>query len=167
MNIEYPKQYDTWINHEIIYCKNPVFVNIPENERLAVWKKIEDDYLQKYDTFIRIEFDWCSSGIWEPPFPGSVSSGPMWSVETFYSLPDSLIKRLEEWVDYNDNSLDDKNFDIVLSNNEGRNIAMEIRKYIPEKIYLEYWGFKEIIIQNGLVIELDIPDFLKKYIKTS
>ena len=166
MKIEYPKLYkDCLIKHEINFCKNPLFVNIPKNKRLSVWKKIENDYLKKYKEFVRIEFEWSSSGIWLPPFPGSFSMGPMCPVENFFPIPDALAKKLADWVEYRDaNSLDDDNFDFVSSNKEGRNIAMEMRKYIPENYYLEYWGFKEIKLQNGLPIELDIPDFLKEYL---
>jgi len=165
MDIEFKIHYDHWLRHEINYCQNPLFVNIPENERIKVWKQIEGTYLKKYTSFVRVEFDWGSSGIWNPPYPGSISSGPMWPIESFYKLPKKLIKRLEEWVnDQDENSLFNDKFDNNRSDNEGKEITLEMRKFIPENIYLEFLcTFKEIKIIDGKPIELDIPTFIRKY----
>lgn len=165
MEIEFKTHYSHWLKHEIDYCKNPLFVNIPENERINIWEQIEYNYLKKYKSFVRIEFDWGSSGIWDPPFPGSISSGPMWPIESFYNLPKRLIKRLGEWVaDKDEHALLNDNFDFISSNKEGKEITLEIRKFIPDDVYLEFLDtFKEIKMIDGKPTELDIPTFLKKY----
>ncbi len=163
-----PDTYHHWQKYEIDHSRNPLFVNIPNEKKQEIWNKIENDYIKKYKQFVRIDFHWGLSGIWILPFPGAIFSGTVEKEEDFFPLPKRLSNRLSKWVYYiEQNAFLDDNFNWDAAHKEGTAIAIEIRKYVPKNIYMEYGGFKQIKMIKGVAVELDIPDFLKIYMPHS
>ncbi len=44
-------------------------------EARRVWAAMEENFLSKYEGFLRVWPEWGSSGIWAPPYPGSRVDG--------------------------------------------------------------------------------------------
>jgi len=53
------------------------FPRLSLREAQRVWIGMEEHFLSKYDNFLRVWPEWCSSGIWSPPYPGSRVAGGM------------------------------------------------------------------------------------------
>src|SRR5689334_14313051 len=52
-------------------------LSLAEAEAQRVWTAMEERFLSKYDDFLRVWPEWCSSGIWSSPYPGSRVAGGM------------------------------------------------------------------------------------------
>ena len=46
-------------------------------EARRMWLAMEELFFAKYDYFLRVWPEWCSSGIWSVPYPGSRTVGGM------------------------------------------------------------------------------------------
>lgn len=134
-----------------------------ENEPV-VWKSIEENYLRKYRGFVRIGFDWMADGLWEVPFPGSVTMGLSSSPENF-GMPEPLAARVHAWqanLDTRDpiGELEDEDFDYEASDAEGLEIAREVKPFLGDGYYVEFRPFREIVIRDGEAVELEVPRFI-------
>lgn len=72
-------------------------------EAQRVWTAMEEYFFGKYDYFLRVWPEWCSSGIWVPPYPGSRAAGGMLDYK-YLPLPDDLVTRFQSWQADYDNS---------------------------------------------------------------
>lgn len=130
-----------------------------EHEPL-VWGLIEKDYLRKYEGFLRVDFDWMADGLWEIPFPGSVYMGISVCPED-YGMPGSLVARVQAWQAALDRlDVSEKIPDPEASDAEGLEIAKEVKLFLGDDYYVEYWPFREISIKGGQAVELEVPAFI-------
>ncbi len=130
----------------------------------VVWRFIEENYLRKYRGFVRIDFDWMADGLWEIPFPGSVSMGSSLSPEDF-GMPGPLAARVHAWQANLDSrepgaEPEEEGFDYEASDAEGFEIAREVKLFLGNDYYVEYWPFREISIRDGEAVELGVPAFI-------
>lgn len=127
----FPRLYRLWKSHDLathdegLESIRPWFYEglRPESEPL-VWRFIEENYLLKYRHLMAVRFDWFSSGLWQIPFPGSVSDtyniGGLGSM----GVPERVRRLLREWHDpldarpYDDHE-EDEDFDSEASNARG------------------------------------------------
>ena len=65
-------------------------------EAQRVWRAMEEHFFAKYDHFLRVWPEWCSSGIWAPPYPGSRVAGGMVDYQ-YLPLPSELVERFKTW----------------------------------------------------------------------
>jgi len=125
-----------------------------------VWRFIEENYLLKYKSFVRIDFDWMADGLWEIPFPGSVGLDVSVSPE-YFKMPEPLATRTHAWQAALDRlELEEENPDHEASEAEGLEIAKEVKLFFGEDYYVEFRPFREISIRDGEAIELDVPAFI-------
>src|ERR687892_3100 len=80
--VRFPGLYGQWIGHDLadhgpeFGSYRPAFYEgLKREHEPVVWRFIEENYLRKYGGFVRIDFDWMADGLWEIPFPGSVTMG--------------------------------------------------------------------------------------------
>lgn len=163
-NILHPDLYRLWQEHDLAPERCPDFYRgLREEDRPLVWRFIEQNYLCRYKSFLRIWFEWGADGIWGIPFPGSVSVGGCYGPENL-GLPTPLADRLKRWHDYIDENYCPwlKNappFDWDTYNREGLGIAKSIKAHVGADIYLEYNEFRELKVIGTDVVELPVPDF--------
>ena len=129
-----------------------------EHEPL-VWRFIEENYLREYGSFLRADLDWGADDLWEIPFPGSVYIGI--SVEPGdYGMPGALVVRIRAWqAALNRLDVSEKIPDPDASNAEGLKISKEVKLFLGDDNYVEYWPFREISIRGGEAVELGVPEF--------
>jgi hypothetical protein len=164
--------YRLWTGHDLAYhgpefgsYRPEFYEGLRQEDEAVVWKFIEENYLRKYGSFVRVDFDWMADGLWEIPFPGSVSMGVSVSPEN-YGMPGPLAARVHAWqanLDTRDpftDSDDDEGFDYEASNAEGLEIAKEVKLFLGDDYYVEYWPFREISIRDGEAVELEVPAFI-------
>ncbi|QIN81703.1 hypothetical protein GBA63_02930 [Rubrobacter tropicus] len=130
----------------------------------VVWKFIEENYLRKYRCFVRVGFDWMADGLWEIPFPGSVSMGLSSSPENF-GMPEPLSARIHAWQANLDSrepgaEPEEEDFDYRASDAEGVEIAGEVMLFLGSGYYVEYRPFREVSIRDGGAVELEVPAFI-------
>ncbi len=130
-----------------------------EHEPL-VWRFIEGKYLRKYGSFLRVGFDWMAGGLWKIPFPGSVYMGISVEPEGF-GISGPLAARIQAWQAAQDR-LDVTEVDPnqEASDAEGLEIAREVKLFLGEDYYVEFWPFREIVIRDGGAVELGVPAFI-------
>ncbi|MCL4488985.1 MAG: hypothetical protein M1570_12760 [Chloroflexi bacterium] len=168
--VRHPELFRRWKNHDLILqaligepC--PLYRNLAAKDIEKVWLFIEESYLGKYTAFIGIGFDYGSSGLWLIPFPGSSAYGPMLEPEGI-SLPLHIAQELKAWVDYIDDTsgfghgLEPR--DDEMADRWGLEVAMQVRKVTPPNIYVEFHPFRELVIQDGDVVELEVPELIRR-----
>jgi hypothetical protein len=57
---------------------------------------------------------------------------------------------------------DDSKFDYVRSNQLGLRAAKQIKSEVGNEYYVEYNPFQEIVIRDGIVVELPIPEIVSR-----
>lgn len=126
----------------------------------SVWGFIEENYMRKYRGFLRVDFDWMADGLWEIAFPGSVYMGISVEPEDF-GMPAPLVARVRAWQESLD-SLDvsEKDPDPEATDAEGLEISKEVKLFLGDDYYVEYWPFREISIKGGEAVELEVPAFI-------
>ena len=113
--------------------------------REALWLELQEKYIFRFRKFLRVECDWCSTGIWGIAFPGSYGSNPNYAYECF-DLPKQLIRRFERWTaHYNsmDPSVpfDKQGFRRAWFDKEGEALARELAGRVDALTYVEYFPF--------------------------
>ena len=126
----------------------------------VVWGFIEENYLRKYGGFLRVDFDWGADGLWEIPFPGSAYMGI--SVEPRdFGISGSLAARIRAWQASQDRlDVSERDPDPEATRAEGLEISKEVKLFLDDDYYVEYWPFREISIKGGETGELEVPAFI-------
>lgn len=160
-----------WTEHDLAdhgpefgSCRPGFYEGLRCEDEPVVWRFIEENYRRKYRGFVRIDFDWMADGLWEIPFPGSVSMGSSLSPEKF-GMPGPLAARVHAWQANLDSrepgaEPEEEDFDHEASNAEGLEIAREVKLFLGNDYYVEYWPFREIVIRDGGAVELDVPIYI-------
>ncbi len=180
-DITFPSLYQTWRDFDLGYYsgigtrRSWFYANVRPDDELRIWRFVEENYLLRYEEFMGVRFDWCSSGLWSLPYPGA--NGDRWNFsdlndieildrkERFLKnakLSDRAQQLLEEWHD----PLDalplegGDHFDHEASEARGLAAAVEVKRSLGEDIYVEYRKFQEIIIVDGETKELGVPEYI-------
>lgn len=160
-----------WTEHDLAYhgpefgSYRPAFYEgLGREDEPVVWKFIEESYLRRYRGFVRVDFDWMADGLWEIPFPGSVSMGSYSSPENF-GMTEPLAARIHAWqanLDSREPGADPEkeDFDYEASDAEGLEIAREVKLFLGSDYYVEFRPFKEISIRGSEAVELEVPAFI-------
>lgn len=165
----FPSLYRLWKNHDLAYHEHlgsirPWFYEglRPEDEP-RVWRFVEENYLLKYEGFADIRFDWSSSGLWRIPFPGSVSDTYAISGLEALGMPERARRLLREWHDPLDarpyDLEEDERFDYEADAARGLAAAKEVKRFLGERVYLEFRLFREISLLEGEPEEFRVPEF--------
>jgi hypothetical protein len=72
------------------------FPHLSLSEAQQLWVAMEDHLLSRYGEFLRLWPEWCSSGIWSVPYPGSRRAGGMVDYQ-YLPLPGDLVDRFKAW----------------------------------------------------------------------
>jgi hypothetical protein len=112
----------------------------------------------------QVAFDWMADGLWEIPFPGSVTMGPSLSPE-YFGMPGRLAVRIRAWQANLDSrepvgDLVEEEFDYDASDAEALDIANEVKLFLGEDHYVEFHPFREIVVRDGAAVELEVPRFI-------
>lgn len=77
--MKFPGLFRSWTSHDLadhgpgLGSFRPGFYEgLEPGDEPIVWRFIEENYLLKYEDFLRVEFEWTAEGLWRIPFPGSV-----------------------------------------------------------------------------------------------
>jgi hypothetical protein len=169
--IEFPGLFRLWKEHDLadhgpaIGTYRPEFyVGLRREDEPVVWRFIEENYLLKYRGLVRIGFDWMADGLWEIPFPGSVTMGPGLSLE-YFGMSGRLAVRIRAWQANLDSrepvgDLVEEEFDYDASDAEALDIANEVKLFLGEDHYVEFHPFREIVVRDGAAVELEVPRFI-------
>ena len=143
----FPRLYRQWINHDLKYHEDigsirPWFYEgLKPEDQPRVWRFIEENYLLKYDEFMAVRFDWSSSGLWEMPFPGSRRDVGNICLEGL-GMPERAKRLLREWhdpLDARPYDEDEEDFDYEASDARGLAAAKEVKLFLGERAYLEFF----------------------------
>lgn len=121
--------------------------SLPEARR--VWLAMETAFFPNYDSILRVWPDWCSSGIWVPPYPGSLASGGMLDYQ-YLPLPEELVERFKAWQADYDNSppggpvdLDDEHFHATADE-----LARDLKRHVGSRVYVEREELLEVLMDG-------------------
>ncbi|HJQ28704.1 MAG TPA: hypothetical protein VJ827_05155 [Rubrobacter sp.] len=168
--IEFPDLFRLWKEHDLAE-QGPAFgtyrpefyVGLRREDEPVVWRFIEENYLLKYRSLVRVDFDWMAESLWGIPFPGSATMGLALSPE-YFGMPDPLSRRIRAWqanLDSRDIGADlEEDFDYEASDAEGLEIAKEVKLFLGGDHYVEFRPFREIVVRDGAAVELEVPRFI-------
>ncbi len=160
-----------WMEHDLadhgpeFGSYRPAFYEgLRREDEPIVWRFVEENYLSKYKSFVRIDFDWMADGLWEIPFPGSVALDLSLSPE-YFRMPEPLATRIHAWQANLDSrepgaEPEDEDFDYEASDAEGLEIAREVKLFLGDDYYVEFRPFREVSIRDGEAVELEVPAFI-------
>ena len=118
-------------------------------EARRVWLAIEEHFFAKYDYFLRVWPEWCSSGIWAPPYPGSRRAGGMVDYQ-YLPLAPELVERFKAWqAEYDDsppggtNELDWDRF-----SQTAERLARDLKRCVGPRIYVEWNELVEVLMDG-------------------
>ncbi len=170
--MRFPRLYGQWTGHDLVdhgpglgSIRPEFYEGLLREDEPLVWRYIEENYLLRYRDFLRVEHEWTAEGLWWIPFPGSVGMGGFRSPAD-YGMPAPLTARVRAWqanLDTRDpfaDPDDDEGFDYEASDSEGLETAREVKLFLGEDYYVEYWPFREISIKDGSAVELGVPAFI-------
>ena len=169
--MRFPGLFRLWTSHDLadhgpqFGSYRPAFYEgLRRDGESVVWKFVEENYLRRYGSFVRVGFDWMADGLWEIPFPGSVSLDVSLSPE-YFGMPQPLAARIHAWqanLDTRDPGAEPENedFDYEASDAEGLEIAREVKLFLGGSHYVEFRPFREVSIRNGEAVELEVPEFI-------
>jgi hypothetical protein len=120
---------------------------LPEARR--VWLALEEHFFANYDYFLRVWPEWCSSGIWAPPYPGSRRAGGMVDYQ-YLPLPSDLVERFKAWQAMYDDSPpggriepDWNSFHEVADG-----LARDLKQCVGPRIYVERRELVEVLMDG-------------------
>ncbi len=169
--MRFPDLFELWTSHDLGVpgfgfgdLRPEFYRGLRREDEPVVWRTIEENYLSRYKGFVRVDFDWMAEGLWEIPFPGSVRMGGYRSPAD-YGMPEPLAARIHAWqanLDTRDPTAEPENedFDYEASDAEGLEIAREVKLFLGDDYYVEFWPFREISIRDGEAVELEVPAFI-------
>ena len=167
--MRFPDLFERWKGHDLgdhgphIGSFRPGFYEgLGRQDEPVVWRCIEENYLSKYENFLRVEFEWSAEGLWRIPFPGSAGLGEYRSPAD-YGMPERLTRRIRAWhgaLDRLEPGGENSHFDYDALDEEGLEVAREVKLFLGEDHYVEYWPFREISIKGGGTVELEVPAFI-------
>jgi hypothetical protein len=77
--MEFPKLYGRWVGYDLAdhgpdrgSFRPEIYETLRREDEPVVWWFIEENYLSKYEGFVRVEFEWTAEGLWRIPFPASL-----------------------------------------------------------------------------------------------
>ncbi|HEX5228802.1 MAG TPA: hypothetical protein VFW44_13880 [Bryobacteraceae bacterium] len=114
-----------------------------------VWIAMEEQFLSKYDDFLRVWPEWCSSGIWSPPYPGSRVAGGMVDYQ-YLPLPADLVERFKQWQAEFDNSepCGPERLDWERHARIADGLARDLKQCVGPTIYVEHRELNEIMMDG-------------------
>jgi len=111
-----------------------------------MWMAMEEHFFTRYDDFLRVWPEWCSSGIWSPPYPGSRRSGGMVDYQ-YLPLPADLVAHFKLWQAEYDNSPPGGSVELdwALFFATGEGLARDLKRCVGPRIYVEWDELVEIL----------------------
>lgn len=116
----------------------------------VTWTVMEEHFFSNYDDFLRVWPEWCSSGIWSPPYPGSRRSGGMVDYQ-YLPLDSELVERFKAWQAEYDNSppggpveLDWERFSTT-----AQGLARDLKRCVGPRIYVEWDELIEVLMDGS------------------
>lgn len=130
-------EYHTW------------FPQLSLAEARQVWLAMEEHYFARYDYFLRVWPEWCSSGIWATPYPGSRRAGGMVDYK-YLPLTDELIGRFKLWQAEYDNSppCGSNELDWDRFSRTAEQLARDLKRCVGPRIYVEWNELVEVLMDG-------------------
>ena len=123
-------------------------LSLPDARRL--WLAMEEHLLLQYDELLRVWPEWCSSGIWSLPYPGSRRAGGMVDYQ-YLPLPGDLVDRFKAWQAEYDNSPPggpvELDWDRFSQTAEG--LARDLKRCVGPRIYVERDELVEVLMDGS------------------
>jgi hypothetical protein len=124
------------------------FPHLSLAEARRVWVAVEDHFFANYDEYLRVWPEWCSSGIWAPPYPGSRRAGGMVDYQ-YLPLPADLVERFKAWQgDYDEGSPGEPVADPERFTETGEGLARDLKRCVGPRIYVEFRELVEVLIDG-------------------
>jgi hypothetical protein len=126
------------------------FPQLPLREAQRVWVAMEEHFFAQYDYFLRVWPEWCSSGIWAPPYPGSRRAGGMVDYE-YLPLPEELVVRFKAWqAEFDDHEpWAPEKFDWVRHARIADGLSRDLKQCVGSKIYVEHRELVEVLMDGS------------------
>jgi len=170
--MKYPDFYQSWLVREVhnsykCHDNNALYEQILSKDEERAWLFIEEKYLDHYRELIKVNPDTAETGLYAIEYPGHLGG---WVIDYDYlPLPEAVIKKIQEWMAYFDDCAlgesekpFEKRFDWDFIDSWGLSVAKEVKRNLPPNIYVEYNYFKELVVRDNEVIELDVPEFIRQ-----
>jgi len=122
------------------------FLRLSLAEARRVWLAMEEQFFSKYDYFLRVWPEWCSSGIWAPPYPGSRAAGGMVDYQ-YLPVPGELVERFKAWqAEFDSHELwAPEKFDWERHARIADGLARDLKQGVGPRIYVEHRELNEVL----------------------
>lgn len=159
--MKYPKQRAQWFNHDVMHCDMWQYRDLRDEDLYFYWETIERKYLDRYQRFLRMEFEFYTCGIKGIDYPGAMHIDCYMVCDEVLPLPAELESELREWCDFMD--------DFILKfhcrgdwdqlETWESSLARRIARFVPDDVYFERRMLRQVVWSGRGGIELDYdPD---------
>jgi hypothetical protein len=127
------------------------FGKLSDGEMRRVWSVMEDKLFPAYKWCVRVWPEWCSSGIWVVPFPGSRYAGKMLDPEPHLGLSPALRDQFKRWQDSFDSHepFAPEKFDWVPFEAEQQRLTRALKREVGESTYVECDELYEVLMDGA------------------
>lgn len=163
--MNHPTAYRQWLEHDVRTHHVPLFEGLDETRLDAYWEVMERKYLDRYEEFLRLEFEFAASGLVSLRYPGALANWPIVELKDYgIRLPWTVAADLEDWV----RRVDDTYFD---DDDPGRwqrhaevaaDLALRIGAFLPREWYFEFHWLRQIVLTPEGVVELPVDEELRE-----
>ena len=163
--MEFKELHEAWLRYDVPECW--LYQNLLPEDREEYWTLIEKKYLCKYRLILRLEFEWSSSCLWSPKYPGGVGiSGPYEPGELGFSVRTS--EELDRWIDFVDREIGLRRAPDNV-HRRASDWALELGKQIvcelPSDVYFERRPLRQLVCLDHAGVELDYDPEINALLK--
>lgn len=150
-SVNFPEYYQFWLDHDVDRCDNWLFRDLSPSDLYLYWDALERKYLDRYRTFLRLEYEFGCSGLVSIDFPGAMCISPYIAIDEVLSVPLPLYWEIRGWCELADRvalghgSNEDNNHEYSW----GLEVAKKVALYVPKDIYFEYFPLQQIGVRKG------------------
>jgi hypothetical protein len=146
------REWETFLSEIADYPKwRSHFGKLSESDAQRVWSIIEQQFFPAYTCFVRVWPDWCSSGIWQVPFPGSRFAGWMLDPAMHLGISVELQDQFKRWQASFDSHAPwaaPEEFDWFAFNAEEQRLTRALKREVGESVYVECDELQEVLMDG-------------------
>lgn len=160
--------YRQWLYRDVATPDSSFFDRLDPADSPAVWRFLEQRYLDRYALLLKICSVPSSEGLWPIDYPGTALRTDRWVEFKDYGIPTSVVDALAQWscfkedveFDYAHDGGPRPDFEAL--DRRGLVLAGEVKRHAGASVYVECRPFREVLWIDGGVVEAPMPKMIAR-----
>lgn len=156
--------YREWLYRHVAAPYDAFYAGLDPADSPAVWRFIEQRYLDRYDLLLQVCSVPACEGLWPIDYPAGALRTDLAVNFGDYGIPESIVDALEQWSVYKEDVEFDyahdggprPDFDALHA--RGLALAGAVKRHAGPCVYVEIRPFREVLWIDGATVEAPIPE---------